>query len=391
MMGTPKRLALQNKLSFRQQLILCYFLLAGTQTCWSWTTLSHPTTTRLLSISSSIQRNGKNGVTRIIPSCTPSYNQNTRRRRLIETARFAASPPSSSSSSSSSPPEPTNSAPPSSPPPQPASLQVVPPPADVAAGVQNKLTLADSCLSFLKPLWSHLKTKRKRKNNRVGGRKAREGRQQWMNSAAFKSLTKWAFDVCDSNQSGTIQKEEMYAGILLVHLHLANYFGVAATHPLNRTQVDELFDHCDPDGNGYIALEGFEDIAIMSCINITSRIAIYYAMLLALAPFLTSRLIQVARYCKQCTIGCTSSSPYAALIHYLWATCEWLVERSVGVLIFAIAIPWTYNRIDERLDRARPKIIKSRKKKQWWELIHIGVLPPPTTSATVEEGQDADG
>jgi hypothetical protein len=51
---------------------------------------------------------------------------------------------------------------------------------------------------------------------------------------------------------------------------------VAATHPLNRTQADELFDHCDPDGNGYITLKGFEVIAIILCINIS------YAMLLAL-------------------------------------------------------------------------------------------------------------
>jgi hypothetical protein len=139
-MGTPKRLALQDKLSFRLQLTVCYFLLTGTQTCcWSWTRfLSHPTTTRrLLSISSLIQRNGKNGLTRIIPSSTHSYNQNTQHGQLIKkssvccvattttiittgTYQFCSSLFSDTTTSI-------------------FSLQVIPPPADVAAGVQNKL------------------------------------------------------------------------------------------------------------------------------------------------------------------------------------------------------------------------------------------------------------
>jgi hypothetical protein len=49
-------------------------------------------------------------------------------------------------------------------------------------------------------------------------------------SKAFKSLCKWAFDVCDSNGTGAINETELYAGFLLVHLNLAKYAGPAACY-----------------------------------------------------------------------------------------------------------------------------------------------------------------
>ena len=47
---------------------------------------------------------------------------------------------------------------------------------------------------------------------------------------AFKKLTKWAFQVCDNNHTGSINKTELYAGFLLVHLNLAKYAGPAACY-----------------------------------------------------------------------------------------------------------------------------------------------------------------
>lgn len=47
-------------------------------------------------------------------------------------------------------------------------------------------------------------------------------------SRAFRRLTKWAFEQVESNQSGTVDKKELYAGLLLIHLKLAIYAGPAA-------------------------------------------------------------------------------------------------------------------------------------------------------------------
>jgi hypothetical protein len=38
---------------------------------------------------------------------------------------------------------------------------------------------------------------------------------------AFQGLVAWAFSVCDNDKTGEINKLELYAGILLVHVTLA--------------------------------------------------------------------------------------------------------------------------------------------------------------------------
>ena len=50
-------------------------------------------------------------------------------------------------------------------------------------------------------------------------------------SKPFKRLTKWAFSVCDTDETGKVAKAELYAGIILVHLQLAKYAGAAACYP----------------------------------------------------------------------------------------------------------------------------------------------------------------
>jgi hypothetical protein len=47
-------------------------------------------------------------------------------------------------------------------------------------------------------------------------------------TAAFRRLTKWAFSKVDANSTGSVNKDELYAGVLLVHLRLARYTGSAA-------------------------------------------------------------------------------------------------------------------------------------------------------------------
>ena len=49
-------------------------------------------------------------------------------------------------------------------------------------------------------------------------------------SKPFQKLVEWAFDVCDSDQTGEVGKPELYAGLLLVHLNLAKYAGPAACY-----------------------------------------------------------------------------------------------------------------------------------------------------------------
>jgi hypothetical protein len=47
-------------------------------------------------------------------------------------------------------------------------------------------------------------------------------------SRAFTRLVDWAYGVCDKGKTNHISSEQLYSGLLLVHLNLAKYFGSAA-------------------------------------------------------------------------------------------------------------------------------------------------------------------
>ncbi len=49
-------------------------------------------------------------------------------------------------------------------------------------------------------------------------------------SKPFLSLVDKAYAVCDNDMKGEVSRNEMYAGLLLVHLNLAKYAGAAACY-----------------------------------------------------------------------------------------------------------------------------------------------------------------
>jgi hypothetical protein len=241
-----------------------------------------------------------------------------------------------------------------------------PAPSIGSEAVDEKLSLAMTCCTALSSIRKH-----KRRQNRIGGRK---NQPRWMSSPAFRGLTAWAFDVCDHDKNGKVYKEDLYTGVLLVHLHLAKYFGIAAANPLNRTQVEDIFERIDVDERGWVDFTAFQDIVVLSTVNIGSRILVYYAMLMALAPFLTSRLVQMARFCG--SLWCNSFHSMMdrhRAAAWVWAVTEWMVGHAVSVLTFAVVVPWisahielaSVTKIAEKLPiRTRRKAETTRK--HWW-------------------------
>ncbi len=47
-------------------------------------------------------------------------------------------------------------------------------------------------------------------------------------SKAFHRLVDWAYGVCDTKKTNHISSEQLYSGLLLVHLNLARFCGSAA-------------------------------------------------------------------------------------------------------------------------------------------------------------------
>lgn len=216
--------------------------------------------------------------------------------------------------------------------------------------------------NFIRPIIDHGLLRRKRPN-RIGGR-AGDGRKRWMKSVAFQSLMQWAFSVCDADKNGQLTRDELYSGILLVHLHLAKYIGIAACQPLNRTQVDELFDVATSKTVGKIGINEFEDIAVLSCTRITSRVMVYWVVLVGLVPFLTSRAILVMHRFLDVTLGRyhAKSLPW---LKQLWIFTTWLAEHSVSVAVFTAFVPWLYTKIDSYYAERRKEALKKSTRPAW--------------------------
>ena len=79
---------------------------------------------------------------------------------------------------------------------------------------------------------------------------------QWTSIPPLRRLTTWAFEVCDKDNTGCIDKDDLYVGILLIHLNLAKYVGAAACNPPSQKQMEELFDVIDWQRSGYLNIDG---------------------------------------------------------------------------------------------------------------------------------------
>jgi len=80
----------------------------------------------------------------------------------------------------------------------------------------------------------------KRKSLTVDFEKEKEA-PLWMRTGAFRKLCKWAFDICDSDGTGEIDKTELYAGLLLVHINLAKYAGPAACYVRPKKDLSQTY------------------------------------------------------------------------------------------------------------------------------------------------------
>lgn len=118
-------------------------------------------------------------------------------------------------------------------------------------------------------------------------------------SRTFQKLVDYSYDVIDSDGSGTIDKKELYAGLILIHLNLAAYVGPAACRPATREYVDEMFDILDQDQNGTLDKEEFKILMTILCSQIASRVFLQLSMALMIVPFISKYLVDLI----QITIG----------------------------------------------------------------------------------------
>jgi hypothetical protein len=173
-------------------------------------------------------------------------------------------------------------------------------------------------------------------------------RDRWKKIPPLQRLTEWAFQVCDVDQKGRINKSELYAGVLLVHLHMAKYAGLSVCYPPSREQIYALFDIIDQPPTGRINQDDFTDIVVACCAHLTSRVVIYYSTILLVVPMLVQQVIGFYYRCTQKLLP-------AWLGQYL--ALELILKQFVTLVLFVGVVPWIYNQLDQRSRHfVRPRI-----------------------------------
>jgi hypothetical protein len=174
-------------------------------------------------------------------------------------------------------------------------------------------------------------------------------------TSAFQRHCRWAFTVCDGDGTGRIQKAELYAGILLVHLELAKYAGSAACYPPSRQTVEGLFDASDDDNSGFIDQDEFQQIMVICCAQITGRIVAFYAVLILLVPRMTGVVVHgFLALDDSMGWGVGKTGIYVPGGEWLEMVFNWgqIGEQVVYLALFFLVIPTVFNWIDKSSQQA---------------------------------------
>lgn len=154
-------------------------------------------------------------------------------------------------------------------------------------------------------------------------------------SKAFQRLVDWAYRVCDTKKTNHITSEQLYSGLLLVHLNLARFCGSAACMPPSRSVVQDLFEASDVDESGGIDREEFEIIVKVSCAQIFGRMMINYATLLLVIPFVSKLIVEKYldpenSYLEMICIQFTGMLLFVVVVPMLWKIIDRGAYREAG-------------------------------------------------------------
>jgi len=199
----------------------------------------------------------------------------------------------------------------------------------------------------------------------------------------LRRVAAWAYGVCcertggsgddgsgsESNKKKGIDPAEFYSGVLLVHLHLAKYVGVAATNPPTRSEMQELFELADQDQSGYLNQDEFTDAVVVACAPVAGRIAVYWS-LLGFLPVLVSRTMGGVAHLMRRHVDRLPPS----LSRNLLAAAEWTVEHAFSLAFFSILVPFVFGKMDRAVRHYARKRAKRRNKDSsslWWLKIRV--------------------
>mmetsp|Transcript_39190 Transcript_39190/g.71784 ORF Transcript_39190/g.71784 Transcript_39190/m.71784 type:complete len:475 (-) Transcript_39190:117-1541(-) len=120
-----------------------------------------------------------------------------------------------------------------------------------------------------------------------------KSKKSWLTQTEyFQKAIDSSFDMIDVDKSGDVSLEELYAGLLLIHLKLAVYAGAPACRPASKEYVTEIFHLLDTDDSGTLGKEEFAEVIKILYSQVFTRIVIHWCLTLMIVPVISQYIIK---------------------------------------------------------------------------------------------------
>lgn len=160
------------------------------------------------------------------------------------------------------------------------------------------------------------------------------------NSDQFKKACSDVFRSIDVDENGSVDVQEIYTGVLLVYLKLANA-GIRGLTPPSRSEIKLLIEHLDIDNDDTLSADEFTQVSAVLLGDIAGRVAIQAVLSMFIIPFLSWLLI---------TIGCYFY-PTHWIMSYIFP--KWLAITVTASVLTVLLMPYVLDKVDEFM--VRPK------------------------------------
>lgn len=135
---------------------------------------------------------------------------------------------------------------------------------------------------------------------------------------------------------------------MLVHIQFAKYAGAAACYPPSRMVVDVIFNAHDKNQDGTVDEEEFTQILVVCCAQITSRILVYYGIIILLVPYAVDTVNQrFFGILLSTDENITPNRSHSSMLEWQ-SLFPWnkLAETVVSLAFFFLLVPTLFNCID---------------------------------------------
>lgn len=154
-----------------------------------------------------------------------------------------------------------------------------------------------------------------------------QAEKSWLTQRkSFKKALDSSFDVVDADKSGNVTLDELYAGLLLIHLKMASYVGAPACEPASKDYVTEMFNLIDTNDGGTLNKEEFTTVVTILYSQVLTRVAIHWLLTLTVVPLIAHQIIEYsvlfyARVHDFLKDADDELDPMQRMLGELWALC----------------------------------------------------------------------